>query len=57
MKGEGYIMSKKIYLFILYIMLNILTYSIQLSTVEGLNKLSNYNEIKNINVKRIYEKR
>ena len=50
-------MSKKIYLFILYIMLNILTYSIQLSTVEGLNKLSNYNEIKNINVKRIYEKK
>ena len=50
-------MSKKIYLFILYRMLNILTYSIQLSTVEGLNKLSNYNEIKNINVKRIYEKK
>ncbi|WP_314293785.1 hypothetical protein [Leptotrichia massiliensis] len=41
----------------LFIILNTLLYSIQLSKIEGLSRLSNYNEIKNIDVKRIYEKK
>lgn len=50
-------MIRNAYLVILFVVLNILSSSAALSTVEGLNRLSNYNEIKNINVKRIYEKK
>ena len=48
---------RKIYFIILFAVINILLYSIKLSTIEGLDRLSNYNEIKNIDVKRIYEKK
>ena len=47
---------KKIYYVVLFIILSILIFPISLSTVKGINRLSNYNEIKGINVNRIYEK-
>ena len=50
------VIIRKNHLVILFLILSNLTYSIQLSTVKGLDRLSNYNEIKNINVNRIYEK-
>ncbi|WP_314293794.1 hypothetical protein [Leptotrichia massiliensis] len=50
------VIIRKNHLLILFLILSNLTYSIQLSTVKGLDRLSNYNEIKNINVNRIYEK-
>ena len=50
------VIIRKNHLLILFLILSNLTYSIQLSTVKGLDRLSNYNEIKNINVSRIYEK-
>ena len=46
--------SKLIIFFILiYLFLNTISFSIKLSSVEGINKLSNYNEIKNKEVKKI----
>ena len=49
-------MVKKICYFIILVIINVLSYSVSLSTVNRIDKLSNYDEIKNINVSRIYEK-
>ena len=39
---------KIIFFILIYLSVNIVSFSIKLSITEGLNRLSNYNEIKNI---------
>ena len=45
--------SNKFFLVIIFFTLNTLLFPISLSTIKGLNRLSNYNEIKDINVDNI----
>ena len=45
--------SNKFFLVIIFFILNTLLFPISLSTIKGLNRLSNYNEIKDINVDNI----
>jgi hypothetical protein len=44
---------KIIFFILIYLSVNIVSFSIKLSSTEGLNRLSNYNEIKNIEVEKI----
>ena len=44
---------KVIFFILIYLSVNIVSFSIKLSSTEGLNRLSNYNEIKNIEVEKI----
>ena len=47
---------KKLFYLILFSITNFLIFPVSLSTVKGLNRLSNYSEVKNINADRIYER-
>ena len=47
--------KNKILLSILFFMINILTSAVKLSEISGINRLSNYQEIKNIEVERIVD--
>lgn len=55
-KEEIMLIIKKFYYLLFFLLLEMLLYTVPLSTVEGLDRLSNYNEIKSIEVERIYEK-
>ena len=44
---------KIIFFILIYLSVNIVSFSIKLSSTEGLNRMSNYNEIKNIEVEKI----
>ena len=53
---EIMIRDRKKYFLILFIIMNFIVFPVSLSTVKRIDKLSNYNEIKDISVSRIYEK-
>ena len=53
---KNQIIAKNLFLIILFLIFCLFGYSVSLSTVDGIQRLSDYNEIKDINVSRIYEK-
>ncbi len=50
------VVIKKLFYLILFAITNFLIFPVSLVTVKGLNRLSNYSEVKNINADRIYER-